>query len=41
MKVFIKNLSEYTCKQLKYHQHRIKSDTGILLEIVYFSWRPL
>ena len=29
----IKNLSEYTFRQLKQHQHKIKTETGILLEI--------
>ena len=29
MKVNIKNFFEYICRQLKYHQHSIKSKTGI------------
>ena len=29
-----KNFSEYICRQLKYHQHRIKNKTGISLEII-------
>ena len=34
MKVNIKNLSEYISRKLKYHQHKIRSETGILLEIL-------
>ena len=34
VKVNIKNFSEYICRQLKHHQHSIRSEIGILLEIV-------
>ena len=34
MKVNIKNFSEYICRKLKYHQHRIRSKIGISLEII-------
>ena len=33
MKIF-KNFSEYISRKLKYHQHRIRCKTGILLEII-------
>ena len=36
----LKHLSEYICRQLKYHQHRIRSETGMSLEIILdvFKW---
>ena len=33
-----KNFSEYISRQLKEHQHKIRSKTGILLEITVFKW---
>ena len=30
----LKNLFDYICRQLKYHQHKIRSKTGISLEII-------
>ena len=33
-KEILKNLSEYICRQLKYHQCRIRGKTGIWLEII-------
>ena len=33
-KEILRNFSEYIRKQLKYHQHRIRSKTGISLKIV-------
>ena len=33
-KQILRNFSEYICKQLKYHQHRIRSKTGISLDII-------
>ena len=36
----LKHLSEYICRQLKYHQHRIRSETGMSLEMILdvFKW---
>ena len=34
IKVNIKNFAEYICRQLKYHQHKIRSNTGLSLELI-------
>ena len=34
MKVNITHFPEYICKQLKYHQRKIRSEIGILLEMI-------
>ena len=37
----IKNFSECNCRQLKYHQHRIRSETGVLREIIVSTFKCL